>query len=95
MRRKIEGGVGALRESDDTNFLNPNGQSRNLNIYAFVLCVHMSIFCWWGRNPPTVPQEFKKKYANCQVNDMCALRPYEYVVSVGQGCLLGRALGRN
>ena len=29
MRRKIEGGVGALRESDDTN-----GQSRNLNIYA-------------------------------------------------------------
>ena len=34
-RRKIEGGVGALRESDDTNFLKPNGQSRNLNIYAF------------------------------------------------------------
>ena len=32
-RRKIEGGVGALRESDDTNFLKPNGQSRNLNIY--------------------------------------------------------------
>ena len=30
--RKIEGGVGALRESDDTNFLKPNGQSRNLNI---------------------------------------------------------------
>ena len=33
-RRKIEGGVGALRESDDTNFLKPNGQSRNLNVYA-------------------------------------------------------------
>ena len=32
-RRKIEGGVGALRESDDTNFLKPNGQSRNLDIY--------------------------------------------------------------
>ena len=33
-RRKIEGGVGALRESDDTKFLKPNGQSRNLNIYG-------------------------------------------------------------
>ena len=32
-RRKLEGGVGALRESDDTNFLKPNGRSRNLNIY--------------------------------------------------------------
>ena len=32
-RRKIEGGVVALRESDNTNFLKPNGQSRNLNIY--------------------------------------------------------------
>ena len=32
-RRKIEGGVGALRETDDANFLKPNGQSRNLNIY--------------------------------------------------------------
>ena len=32
-RRKIQGGAGALRESDDTNFLKPNGQSRNLNIY--------------------------------------------------------------
>ena len=31
---KIEGGVGALRESDVTNFLKPNGQSRNLNIYG-------------------------------------------------------------
>ena len=31
-RRKIEGGVGALRGSDDANFLKPNGQSRNLNI---------------------------------------------------------------
>ena len=33
--RKIEGGVGAMRESDDTNFLKPNGQSRNINIYAW------------------------------------------------------------
>ena len=33
-RRKIEGGDGALRESDYTNFLKPNGQSRNLNIYG-------------------------------------------------------------
>ena len=33
-QRKIQGGVGALRESDDTNFLKPNGQSRNLNIYG-------------------------------------------------------------
>ena len=31
--RKIEGVVGALRESDVTNFLKPNGLSRNLNIY--------------------------------------------------------------
>ena len=35
-RRKIEGGVGALRESDDTNFLKPNGQSRNLNVYGII-----------------------------------------------------------
>ena len=35
MRRKIEGGVGALWESDDTNFLKPNGQSRNLNVYGY------------------------------------------------------------
>ena len=33
-RRKIEGGVFTLRECDDTNFLKPNGQSRNLNIYG-------------------------------------------------------------
>ena len=33
-RRKIEGGVGALRESDDANFLKPNGQSRNLHVYV-------------------------------------------------------------
>ena len=32
-QRKLEGGVGVLRESDDTNFLKLNGQSRNLNIY--------------------------------------------------------------
>ena len=33
-RRKTEGGVSALRESDDTNVLKPNGQSRNLKIYG-------------------------------------------------------------
>ena len=32
-RRKIEGGDFTLRESDDTNFLKPYGQSRILNIY--------------------------------------------------------------
>ena len=26
--------IGALWESDDTNFLKPNGQSRNLNVYV-------------------------------------------------------------
>ena len=36
-RRKIEGGVVALRESDDTNFLKPNGQSRNLNVYLWLV----------------------------------------------------------
>ena len=35
--RKIQGGVGALRESDDTNFLKPNGQSENLNVYGYDL----------------------------------------------------------
>ena len=30
--------VGALRVSDDTNFLKPNGQSRNLNIYVDTWC---------------------------------------------------------
>ena len=35
-RRKIQGGVGALREFDDTNFLKPNGQSRNLNVYGHI-----------------------------------------------------------
>ena len=33
-RRKIQGGVGALQESDGTNFLKPNGQSRNLNVFG-------------------------------------------------------------
>ena len=33
-RHKIEGGVGTLRESDNTYFLKPNGQSRNLNVYG-------------------------------------------------------------
>ena len=32
-QRKIEGVVGALRSCDDTEFLKPNGQSRNLNVY--------------------------------------------------------------
>ena len=41
-RRKTEGGEGALWESDDANFLNPNGQSRNLNIYGYLpsYCKH-------------------------------------------------------
>ena len=34
-RRKIEGGVVALRESDDTNFLKPNDQSQPQ-------------YLWWG-----------------------------------------------
>ena len=33
-RHKIEGGLGALREFDDVNFLKPNGQSRNINVYG-------------------------------------------------------------
>ena len=33
-RRKLQGGVGAQRESGDINFLKPNDQSRNLNVYA-------------------------------------------------------------
>ena len=36
-QRKIEGGVGALRDADDTKFLKPNGQSRNLNIYGIII----------------------------------------------------------
>ena len=39
-QRKIEGGVGALREFDDANFLKPNGQSRDLNVYGAYLHVH-------------------------------------------------------
>ena len=52
-RRKIEGGVGALRESADTNFWKPNGQSRNLNIYGkytpqmgFKHCVTFLLMDW-------------------------------------------------
>mgnify|MGYP001794637316 CR=1 FL=1 len=33
-RRKIVGAVDALRQSDDTNFLKLNGQSKNLNVYG-------------------------------------------------------------
>ena len=36
-RRKVEGGVGALGESDDTNFCKSNGRYRNLNIYVVEL----------------------------------------------------------
>ena len=32
-RRKIEGGIDALREADGANFLKPDGQSRNLHVY--------------------------------------------------------------
>ena len=32
--RKLQGGVGAQRESGDINFLKPNDQSRNLNVYG-------------------------------------------------------------
>ena len=42
-RRKIEGVVGALRESDDINFLKPSGQSRNLNVYAIVAGVNSKL----------------------------------------------------
>ena len=45
-RRKIEGGVGALRESDDTNFLKPNGQSTNLNIYSLLLGEAFRVYNW-------------------------------------------------
>ena len=34
-QRNIQGGVGALRESNDTNFFKPNGQSRNLNVHVY------------------------------------------------------------
>ena len=52
-RRKIEGGVGALPESDDTNFLKPNGQSSNLNIYGSnplilrITCIVLPIDSLW------------------------------------------------
>ena len=42
-QRKIEGGVGALQESDDTKFLKPNGQSRNLHIYDLHILGAVSI----------------------------------------------------
>ena len=47
-QRKIEGGVGALRESDDTNFLKPNGQSRNLNIYDVESFLKRDTDTWRG-----------------------------------------------
>ena len=36
-QRKTEGGVGALQESDDTNFLKPTGQSKNFNGLWFMV----------------------------------------------------------
>ena len=47
MRRKIEGGVGALGESDDTNFFKPNGQSRNLNVYDWYTLTKTDV-CFTG-----------------------------------------------
>ena len=38
-----KGGVGALRESDYLNFLKPNGQSRNLNVYMAGILVNTKI----------------------------------------------------
>ena len=46
-RRKNEGGVGALRESDDTKFLKPNGQSKNLNVYG---CAIGKLFMVFGES---------------------------------------------
>ena len=48
-RRKIEGGVEALRESDDANFLKPDGQSRNLNIYDYNLSFGDASNTFWFR----------------------------------------------
>ena len=42
---KTEGGVVALLESDNTNFLKSNGQSRNLNIYGCVWRNNMQYCC--------------------------------------------------
>ena len=36
-QRKVEGGVGALRVPDNTNFSKSNGRYRNLNIYVVEL----------------------------------------------------------
>ena len=38
---QFEDGVGALQEYVDTNFLKPNGQCRNLNVYG----VYCNVFC--------------------------------------------------
>ena len=43
-RRKIEGGVGALRESYDANLLKPNGQSRNLHIYGTMVQIYTLLY---------------------------------------------------
>ena len=48
-RHKIEGGVGALREPDDTNFLKPNGQSRKLNTYIKDTHNVITLSGWGGR----------------------------------------------
>ena len=49
------GGDGALWESDITNFLKPNGQSRNLNIYGVVRKIHGTVGFYeaeWMKNKP-------------------------------------------
>ena len=44
-QRNIQGGVGALRESNDTNFFKPNGQSRNLNVHVYGINL-LTLFSW-------------------------------------------------
>ena len=60
-QRKLEGGVGALRESDDTNLLKPNGQSRNLNVYDWLeSCFSMNIqSCPQLLTKRTIPSDSK------------------------------------
>ena len=44
-QRKVEGGVGALRVPDNTNFSKSNGRYRNLNIYVVELLATGTILC--------------------------------------------------
>ena len=55
-RRKIEGGVGALREFDNTNFLKPNGQFRNLNVYIHGKTYLLMRMCMQVRMHPCAVQ---------------------------------------